>query len=199
MFIKCYYLKFAMVDQFLRRKKQQLMKEDRSLKQSLDEKIKNLCEKINKLDNYYTTSSCSGRILLLKDIKEKRDDVILKMWHNELSIVELKKMLENIDYNGIIYFKQDPCILHVAAKSLEDAQKMHDFGKKAGWKRCGIIASEKRFLVELNGTERLEFPIMDKREILVNDNFLNLVVSEANRKLKLSWEKIKKFEIDNKE
>lgn len=185
-----------MVDQFIRRKKQQFSKEDRSLKQNWDEKIISLCERINKSQEHYTTSSCSGRIVLFKDIKEKRDDVILKMWHNEISVMELKKALDNIEYNGQIYFKQEPCILHVAAKSLQEAQKMHDLAKKAGWKRCGIIASEKRFLIELNGTERLEFPIMNNRKVLVSDEFLSLIVDEANKKLRISWEKINRLEID---
>ncbi len=183
---------------FNRRKKQQLMKNDRSLKQSVDDKIKSLCELINKTDNYYTTSSCSGRILLLRNIKEKRDDVIVCSWHDAINLNLLKKELNSLitenKLKELIYFKQDPCILHVACRNLEDAQRLHDTAKEAGWKRSGIIASEKRFIVELNGTERLEFPIIDDGKILADGNLLKVVLKEANKKLKESWNKIERLE-----
>ncbi len=184
--------------QFSRRKKQQFMKNDRSLKQSIDSRIKDLCGKINKNENYYTTSSCSGRIVLFRNIKEKRDDVILFSWHNTISLGLLKQELDKIikenKSKGLLYFKQEPCILHVGCRNLQDAQRMHDLAKNAGWKRCGIIASKKRFIVELNGTERLEFPIINNGKMLVDDNFLKIIVKEANKKLEESWKKIERLE-----
>ena len=183
-----------MKDNFLYRKKNQLEKNDKSLKQGWDKKIVNLCNEINKKDNYYTTSSCSGRALLLRDCKEKKDDLFIKVWHNLVDFEDLKKTLEGIKSQELIYFKQNPCILHVACKTLEDAQEIHDRAKLAGWKRSGIIASKKRFVVELNATEKLEFPIVENKKILVDDEFLKIVIKEANKKLKILWEKIEKLE-----
>lgn len=180
---------------FLFRKQNQLGKNDKSLKQGWDKKIADLCDKINKKQNFYTTSSCSGRILLLIYSEEKRDDLFIKVWHELISFKELKMELDNIkDRKNLIYFKQEPCILHIACKTLGDAQEIHDAGKLAGWKRCGIIASKKRFVVELNATDRLEFPLFDDGKVLVDDDFLKVVVGEANKKLKSSWEKIKRLE-----
>lgn len=183
-----------MIDQFLRRKNQQLDKGDRSLKQSWDKHILSLCELINKKNDYYTTSSCSGRVLILIDSKEKRDDLFLFVSHELVSFDELKMELAKINDKRLIYFKYEPCILHVAARSLEGAQKIHDLAKKAGWKRCGIIASDKRFMVELNATDKIEFPIINNGKILVSDDFLNLIVEESNKKLRLSWDKIRRME-----
>lgn len=181
-------------DLFNRRKKNQLEKADKSLKQSWDKPITKLCNKINELDNYYTTSSCSGRILILINSKEKRDGLFINVFHDTITLGELKKAFSNIKTKKLIYFKQDPCILHVVCRTLEDAQKIHDIAKLAGWKRCGIIASKDRYVVELNATDRIEFPIMDNGEILMDDKFLSLIVSESNKKLKSSWEKINKLE-----
>lgn len=185
-----------MVDQFLRRKKQQLAKNDRSLKNSWDERIKFLCELINKNENYYTTSSCSGRVLILIDSKEKRDDLFLFVSHDLIKFNEFKKILEagKNKTKKLVYFKCEPVILHVACRTLTDSQKLHYLAKESGWKRCGIIASGNRFIVELNATERLEFPIINNGNILINDSFLELVIKESNKKLKLSWEKIKRLE-----
>lgn len=43
-------------------------KEDLSRKGSVDQPIVELVDYINSLDNYYTTSSCSGRILLFSEV-----------------------------------------------------------------------------------------------------------------------------------
>ena len=185
-------------DQFLHRKVNQLKKNDKSIKDSWDKPIVKLCNLINKKNNYYTTSSCSGRALLLVDCKEKRDDLFIKVWHDLINFEKLKKELEDIKSKKLIYFKQDPCILHVACKTLEDAQAIHDKAKLAGWKRCGIIGSKKRFVVELNATEKLEFPIVDRGKVLAEDDFLKVIVREANKKFKISWDKIKKLESDLK-
>ncbi len=181
-------------DQFNFRKNNQLKKTDKSLKQNWDLKIESLCNLINKSENYYTTSSCSGRILLIKDSREKRDDLFIKVWHDKISLEQIKKELEQIKNDDLIYFKQDPCILHITCKTLEDAQKLHDLAKLTGWKRSGIIASKKRIVIELNATDRIEFPIVKNKKVLVNDDFLKVIVSESNRKLETSWDKIKRLE-----
>jgi len=183
-----------MRDHFEFRKENQLSKDDKSLKQSWDSRIKDLCDKINESDKYYTTSSCSGRVVLLKSSKEKTDDLFVKVWHDIINFEELKSELDKIESNELIYFKQEPVILHVACRTLEDAQDLLDIAvKKAGWKRCGILASDKRFVVELNSTEKLEFPIY-KDKVLVDDDYLKFVISEANNRLKSSWDKISRLQ-----
>ena len=60
------------VDLFSQRKKDVLLKSDKSSIGNVDEKISSLCNKINSKEDFYTTSSCSGRILLMKDMTEER-------------------------------------------------------------------------------------------------------------------------------
>lgn len=180
-------------DHFIFRKNNQLKKIDKSLKGHIDKRIEKLCDSINKTNNYYTTSSCSGRIVLLKARKEKTGDLFIRTWHDEVSFKDFKLELEKINSKELIYFKQEPCIIHVACRKLEDAQKLINLAMKAGWKRNGIIASDKRFVAELNSTEKLEFPIF-KNKILFDEIYLKLIVSEANKKLNESWEKIERIE-----
>jgi len=185
-----------MEDNFLFRKGEQLNKKDRSLKQGWDNKIASLCKKIDSSKNYYTTSSCSGRVILFYDKKEKRDDVFIKVWHEEITLKEIKKALKDVKRNKskeMVYLKHEPCILHVACRDLQHAQKMYDLAKLSGWKRSGIIASEKRYVVELNSTQKLEVPVINKGKLLVSDEFLRVFVKEANKKLKISWENIRRL------
>lgn len=252
-----------MVVDFPQRKNSILFKQDKSLKGHWDEKIQRLCEKINSLENYYTTSSCSGRVVLMIDSEKKEKDLFLKVYHDLISFEELREDLNIIinpahlpklsrlptrinksllmknsqdsyknkssmittelmcersepimsehserDYlinfkqkrdkkslinSNFIKFKSEPCILHVACADLESARKLYDKAKLAGWKKSGIIASGKRFVVELNSTEKLEFPIMAKGKILVSDEFLKLIVKKTNENLKKSWAKIERL------
>ncbi len=172
---------------FLKRKKDILSKQDKSSKQGYDEKIKDLCEKINQKQNYYTTSSCSGRVVVVKDIS-KSPGVFLFASHDLIDFENLKKELEGIKDNGI--FKQEPCILHVACREFKDAEKLLKKAQLGGWKRSGIISSKDKFICELLSTEKLEFPIADKGKLLVDDDFLKVVVEKSNENLEKSWEKI---------
>ncbi len=61
---------------FVQQKKSTLSKLDKSSKGDWDKKIVNLCEKINSLENFYTTSSCSGRIVLIVDNIKKAQDFL---------------------------------------------------------------------------------------------------------------------------
>jgi len=93
----------------------------------------------------------------------------------------------------LIYFKQEPCILHIACQSLSAAQKLLEWAKLSGWKKLGIIALRRRIVVEISSTEKIEMPIINKGKILVSDDFLKLLVKDANSLLERSWEKIKRL------
>src|SRR3989344_9261536 len=115
-------------------KQKQLSKADKSSIGSWDEKIKELCNKINKSKKYYTTSSCGGRVVLIKALDEKSENVFLFRSHNKINFNELKKALEDAGnkYKGLIEFQQTTCILHVACAFLADAQEIVNKAKLAG-------------------------------------------------------------------
>jgi len=184
-----------MVVSFEKRKKDFLSKKDKSSIGSWDKPILNLCKKINKKKDYYTLSSCSGRIVLIKNIIEKQPGLFIIREHKPITFTKLKKALA--DYNerhGVIY-KQEPCILHVACKNLEKARELLVKAQQAGWKQSGIIAlGSNRIVVELRSTEYISFPIIDKGKLLVDNDFLKILVKESNSRLKRTWQKIKNLE-----
>ena len=182
---------------FQQTKKKQLSKIDKSSIGSWDIKIKPLCDKLNKLNKYYTTSSCAGRIVLIKGVDKKIRDVFLFRTHNKIKFNELKKILSNLDYKDFVEFQKTTCILHVACADLNSAQTLVNKAKLAGWKHSGIMTTSKRFVVELHSTEKISFPIMNKGEVLVNDDFLKIVVDEANSKLERTWKKINNLKTDS--
>ena len=165
-------------DIFTKRKQDILSKQDKSSKGNWDKKISGLCKKINSLENYYTTSSCAGRVVLMISQDKKEQGLFLKVYHDLINFKQLKKDLNNItelhragskEQVNSVKFKQEPCILHVACKTFEDANSLYNKSKLAGLKRSGIISTGNRFVVEMVSTEKLEFPIIEKGRILVKD------------------------------
>jgi len=183
------------MDKFDKRKKDVLSKTDKSHKSEWDEKISELCNKINSLEDYYSTSSCSGRVILMIEQDKKSENLFISVYHNKIFLKQLKEDLNSaLKIGKKIKFKLEPCILHVSCKRLEQAEIIYNKAKLAGWKKSGIIGMKNGFNVELNGTDRLEFPIINENKILVSEEFLKIIVEESNKKLEKSWSKIKKLE-----
>ncbi len=178
---------------FDEQKKLQLGKTDLSSIGSWDKKIAGLCNKLNKKKNYYTTSSCAGRIVLLKGEIDKEPGKFLFRTHDKTTFKEMKKAFEEVSYPGLVEFKQSPCILHVACRNLEDAEKLVNQGKLAGWKHSGIMGIKKRVMVELLSTEHVDFPIMKDGKVLIDDELLKIIISESNMRLERTWEKINRL------
>ena len=184
---------------FERRKEDCLKKDDKSSIGDIDKPIAKLCSIINKLDNYYTLSSCSGRIVLIKNLDKKQAGMFVFRSHDKVKFDELKKVLIDAEKNKeSLIFKQETCILHVCCKTLEDADKLLNKSREAGWKNSGIMSlgEEKgnRIVLELRSTEYLALPLMEKGKMLVDDNYLKILLPESNKRLEKTWEKIRKLE-----
>lgn len=185
-------------ERFQKEKFIQFKKQDRSSKGDIDKIILRLIEKINSKNDYYTTSSCSGRIVLIKGKEKKQEGLFIYRTHERISLKELKTELQKAikKYHGLIYFKMESCIMHVACSSLQKAQEIINKAKLAGWKKSGVVSLESkknRVMCELKSTENIEMPIAYKGRILVSHEFLRVLVKEANKKLVRTRVKIRKF------
>jgi len=182
-------------DRFLQRKTAVLSKLDKSSIGKWDKKIASLCDKINKLSDFYTTSSCSGRIILMIQQEKKENDLFLRTWHEKVSFSELKMALNGLlKLKKIVKFKLEPPIIHVACRDLKKATWILEKAKYLGFKRSSILTSDKNIFVELNTSDRMEFPILKGGKVLVGDEFLKLVVKMSHHKLESGWKKIKALE-----
>jgi len=178
---------------FENQKKQALLRPDRSLKGHLDKAIIPLVRKINSVEDYYTTSSCAGRIILMKETGKKQKKVFLFVSHEPVSLESIKKELDvHRKVKEMIYLKHEPCILHVACKDLESARKLVGLARGAGWKKSGIIS--RRNVIELVSTEILAAPVAFGGRAIVSSDYLDMLVFEANKKLALTRGKIKNLE-----
>ena len=180
---------------FQRRKQDCLSKADKSSIGSWDKPILGLCEEMNKNKSFYTLSSCSGRIVLIKNLDKKQPGMFVLRSHERIKFDELLRALESAaKAKETLIFKQEPPILHVCCEKLDDAENLLEKAREAGWKNSGIMSTRGRIVVEMRSTEYLALPIMEKGKLLVNEEFLKILVRESNKRLEKGWEKIKKLE-----
>jgi len=179
--------------QFNNQKKTFLAKLDKSKKGSIDKEIAHLVKKINSSERYYTTSSCSGRVVLIEKKSEKKQECRwLFVSHKKIALKEIKNALKKISEHPV-WFRFEPLILHVAARTIEDAQILVSKAREAGFKRTGIQSTKNKIIVEIASTEVIDAIIADKGKLLIDEDYLNVLVDEANKKSEKNNKKIKRL------
>ena len=107
---------------FLNNKQQTLKQIDRSKKGSIDAPIVALIERINESPLCYTTSSCSGRIILYseKERGAKQDCKWIFTSHKECTLEEVMQALrDRVTEDNVITLKFEPLILHISCADVE--------------------------------------------------------------------------------
>ncbi len=102
---------------------QQLSKKDKSSIGKWDEKIVSLCNKINKFKEYYTTSSCSGRVVIMVDQDKKGPNLFVLESHKRISYEWILEGLKKSNFKDL-KFKCEPPIIHIACKDIESANEL---------------------------------------------------------------------------
>jgi len=74
----------------------------------VDTDIIPLLEFINSLEDFYTTSSCAGRISLIRDPGTKTENAWLGKWHSVVRFEDIVQRLKNLPENEIVWFKYEP-------------------------------------------------------------------------------------------
>ena len=178
---------------FENEKKQCLEKKDKSKKSSIDSPILNLVDKINSSKDYYTTSSCSGRIVLLeKKSDKKQESRWLLIIHGKAKTSDVKKALCSAKHE--VWFSFEPFILHVCCRDIDSARLLLNSLNGLGLKRSGIMSLGNRILIEIIGDERLHTLVARKGKVIAEDSYLRILVDEANEKAHRNDEKIRKLE-----
>jgi tRNA wybutosine-synthesizing protein 3 len=172
-----------------------LGKKDKSKKGSLDEKALPIIQAINAHPDYYTTSSCSGRIYFIErnEFGKKNETQWIYASHNLISKEDLFEACKKISA-GTIWFRQEGPILHIACKDIASAEKMLQCARNVGYKRAGAFNLQNKIFIEVIATENIEVPIADEGKMLVDNSYIEYLGKLANTKLEKSWKTLTKFE-----
>lgn len=160
------------------------MKKDKSPQGFIDDDIKSLLEALNN-QGFETTSSCSGRIVLITRSGEKGSARWIFKSHDNVKGKDIFELVQEI---SPVWLLQEPVILHIKAQDLDSAQRLLSLAKESGLKISGIT-SVKNCTLEIRGTERME-------TLLTKDcskEYISLLVEEANKRLLKTKEKIRRF------
>jgi len=161
----------------------------------VDKKAIPIIEKLNGIDEFFTTSSCSGRITIMElpSIGNKIDARFLGKWDDKIKIQDIKNALENAE-KGEIWMLAQPPIFHVSASDVNAASKLIKVAKQSGFKNSGIRSIGKRVTVEVRSTEEVDVPLGIDGKLLCDEKYLSLLVSIANEIMDRIEKKLKVFE-----
>ncbi|XP_071760735.1 tRNA wybutosine-synthesizing protein 3 homolog isoform X2 [Centroberyx gerrardi] len=169
-----------MENAFSQWKKQCLNKLDLSKKGSVDVAIAHVVSLLNGCDSYFTTSSCSGRIILIDGVPEstdvqKQNCVWLFVSHQKCNSDDLMSGLARSSGDAVLKF--EPFVLHVQCRRLEDAQLMHSVAVNSGFRNSGLTVSKTgKIITAVRSTHGLEVPLSRQGRLLVEQDYIHFLV-----------------------
>lgn len=181
-------------------KKNALEKMDKSRAGGIDRPIQELVSKINNSDNMFTTSSCSGRIIVFSQGDDDTPGKGHCRWHltshEKINPEEFKKCVFNLDEPFSIKF--EPCILHICCEDLETARNFCEDARAVGYRNSGISMGKPKknnkpdkITLAVRHTLGLEVPCPDKS--LLSEKYLDFLIDECNKKMEENFRHIEKL------
>lgn len=186
-----------MEKKFRQWKKQCLNKLDQSKKGSVDEDIEHVVSLINGREEFFTTSSCSGRVILTDAPLEssevqKKNCVWLFVSHHKCSADDLVSALARS--SGDAVFKFEPFVLHVQCQRLDDAQLVHSVAINSGFRNSGLtVGKTGKIITAVRSTHGLEVPLSQEGKLLVEPEYIRFLTQVANKKMEENLRRIHRF------
>ena len=180
--------------QFLKLKTAKLSSVDLSKKGSIDEPIRLLIRKLNNLQDYFSLSSCSGRVMIAS--KERNNEKQNISWHANLHHCPSYDELKNNFKGQNTILKYEPFVLHVQCKDFMSAKPLLSHALQSGFRNSGLIpAKQGRYVLGVRSTLTLELPVTDENgEILVSETYIEVLQKTIESKFAQNDIYIKRFE-----
>jgi tRNA wybutosine-synthesizing protein 3 len=162
-----------------------------------DEEVVEIIGVLNRLDNFYTTSSCSGRVALIciPEIGAKREAEFVGKWHRVVTKEEVSEAIKTPKKGELWLISQSP-ILHVSCRGLEKAKTLLRVAIESGFKYSGIKAISKdngKVMVEIMSTERMDVPLGKDDMFFCGESYMDYIIQKANSTLTRGKVKLKRL------
>lgn len=180
--------------QFQKLKQSKLSGVDLSRKGGIDEPIRPLIEKLNSCQDYFSLSSCSGRVMIAS--KERNNEKQGLPWHSNLhhcpSVDELKSNLKG--QNTIL--KYEPFILHVQCRDIGSAKLLLNEALQSGFRNSGLVPSKQgRCVLAVRSTLTLELPVTNAQgNVLISDAYVEVIQEIIQSKFEQNKTYVGRFE-----
>jgi len=168
----------------------------------VDEEILPIVEKINSNPDYFTTSSCAGRIVLIEmpDLGDKEAAEFLGKWHREVRVEEVIAEFSKAKNNTTVFLLAQSPIIHIRCRNLESAVKLRNIAVESGLKYStlkSLTLSSKnepiKVVVEILSSENIHVPVARSGKFFPDRDYLAFLVENANQALKRAREKLERF------
>jgi tRNA wybutosine-synthesizing protein 3 len=174
--------------QFSLIKKDFLQKEDKSGKGSIDIEIFHIICQINELPDFFTTSSCSGRVVMFVPNRNKNCFETVFSSHESLSKVHLNDYEKYPD----VSLRFEPLIMHIRCRTLFHATSLLKLcQKEGGLKKTALISLGNKIIIEIRSTDYLEMPIKKSDQCVVSD--FGIIKKEVEKKFDKNKKRIERL------
>jgi len=187
--------------QFFENKRRAIEKLQKAMEmKKVDERAKPIIDKINSLFDYFTTSSCSGRIVLLEipSAGRKRKARFLGKWHEEVKIENVMEAIKKARHGEIWFLVQSP-IFHVSTISIKNARILLNAAIQSGFKYSSIKALNGKIVVEILSTEKMDVPVGKDGNLYVSKEYMEMLVNISNMLLRRMHKKLSRLDRKLKE
>ena len=178
---------------------------DRSRAGGVDKPIQKMVTSINQHKNMFTTSSCSGRVIIFSTDDKSEKGKGHCTWHYTThSTVCLETVFETvktkINDNQPFTIKFEPCILHIQVENLDLAREKLEAARAVGYRNSGISMGVRnlnkknkptKISLAIRHTAGLEVPFPDKN--MVSSEYLEYLVNVCNDKMQENLKNIEKL------
>ncbi|KAJ1405583.1 tRNA wybutosine-synthesizing protein [Sesbania bispinosa] len=177
---------------------------DKSPKGTLDAPIIPLLNTLNQNPNYFTTSSCSGRIsilsqpLLSTSKKKARGGSWLFVSHDPadpdsvLPILFPSESTHSLPVSELV-FRFEPLIIALECRDLSSAYSLVSLAISCGFRESGITNANKRVIIAIRCSIRMEVPLGDTQKIMVTPEYVRYLVQVANDKMEANRKRTERF------
>ncbi|KAM7506258.1 hypothetical protein LguiB_005162 [Lonicera macranthoides] len=182
---------------------------DKSPKGNIDTPIIPLLNTLNSHPSFFTTSSCSGRISILSQPittittttkKKAKGGTWLFITHDLADPLSLLNHIfptnsthpPPIQPHSLV-FRFEPLIIAVECLDVKSAQFLVSLAISCGFRESGITSVNKRVIVAIRCSIRLEVPLGDTRKIMVSPEYVKYLVEIANEKMEANRRRTDNF------
>ena len=184
---------------FDRAKKAMLQKLDTVLREGrVDPGAIPVINALNRRCEYYTTSSCEGRIQVIRTnrIGDKAGAEVLGKWHERIDPKDLRAALDRWDGKGYVYLMVQSPIFHVVVRDLGAAVELQRTGMRCGFKYSTIRSLKlartgpDKITVELLSSLRFDMPLAHRGRIYPDHDQLEFLTDRANEVIGMCKERL---------
>ncbi|XP_021102939.1 tRNA wybutosine-synthesizing protein 3 homolog [Heterocephalus glaber] len=151
--------------EFRKQKVQCLSKADLSRKGCVAEGVVDVMQVLNTWEQFFTTSSCVGRKLLI-DGKASGNEVL----------------------------KFEPLVLHMQCRQLQDAQLLHSVAVDSDFRNSGITVGKKGMtMLAVWSTLGLEVPLSNQGKLMVTEEYIDFLLNTAHQKMEENKKRTESF------